>query len=241
MAQQHMHHMMPFMQTSPYIYIQKRFAHGCDSAFQERLKNPQNEEEAESRRQKAKIHGKYGNSIKDLVGRQLRGKELWYEVNWENLPDAKQNTWLNMEGLRKLGCESFALAYDDKQAAMEAGLDSRPLTQREIVKHLEKFGITEELALNRNIGMFSAGQKSKVSLAAAFWCHPHIIALDEPTNYIDMETLDALTTALQRFKGGVIAISHSEEFVKKVCNETWLLKDGNMTITKLEDPDAKKK
>ena len=34
---------------------------------------------------------------------------------------------------------------------------------------------------------------------------PHIIALDEPTNYIDMETLDALVQGLARFKGGIIA------------------------------------
>merc|ERR1712000_748746 len=103
-------------------------------------------------------------------------------------------------------------------ASLEAGLDARPLTQREITKHLEQFGITEELALNRTIGMFSAGQKSKVSLAAAFWTKPHVIALDEPTNYIDMETLDSLATALQRFKGGVITISHNKEFADKLCN-----------------------
>jgi len=226
-----MHHMKPFMKSNPYIYIQKRFANGYDSAFEERLKTPANEEEAEARVQAAKKHGKYGQMIQDLVGRQVRGKELWYEVKWETL-DVKQNTWVNMDGLKQLRCESFALAYDDKQAAIEAGLDQRPLTQREIVKHLEKFGITEELALNRNIEMFSAGQKSKVSLAAAFWCMPHVIALDEPTNYIDMETLDALTTALQRFKGGVVIISHSQEFVNKVCTETWHLEGGEMKILK---------
>lgn len=153
-------------------------------------------------------------------------------AQWEGLDDSKQNTWVTMEDLRKLGCESFALAYNDRAAAQEGGIGDRPLSQREIVKHLEQFGITEELALNRHIGMFSAGQKSKVSLAASFWIKPHLVALDEPTNYIDMETLDALTTALQRFKGGVICISHCAEFAEKVCNETWFLDGGGLTITK---------
>merc|ERR1712194_312720 len=162
----------------------------------------------------------------------MKGKDVMYEARWENLTDSRQNTWLSMEDLRKLGCESYALAYDDKAAAAEAGLDQRPLTQREIVKHLELFGITEELALNRNIGMFSAGQKSKVSLAAAFWIKPHLVALDEPTNYIDMETLDSLTVALQRFKGGVICISHCAEFVEKVCNENWHMEGGQLTVSK---------
>jgi ATPase subunit of ABC transporter with duplicated ATPase domains len=80
--------------------------------------------------------------------------------------------------------------------------------------------------------MFSAGQKSKVSLAAAFWTKPHIIALDEPTNYIDMETLDALTVALQRFKGGVVVISHCQEFADRLCNEVWFLEGGSLTSTK---------
>jgi len=109
------------------------------------------------------------------------------------------------------------------------------------VKHLAQFGITEELALNRTIGMFSAGQKSKVSLAAAFWCKPHIIALDEPTNYIDMETLEALTVALQRFKGGVVCISHCADFAKRVCNETWFLEGGGLTVTKEEKEKKPKK
>merc|ERR1719399_2792390 len=147
--------------------------------------------------------------LKNLVGRRQQGNSFVYEAQWENLDDTSKNTWITMEDLKNLGCESFALAYNDRAAAQEGGVSDRPLSQREIVKHLEQFGITEELALNRNIGMFSAGQKSKVSMAAAFWMKPHVIALDEPTNYIDMETVESLITALQRFKGGVICISHS--------------------------------
>merc|ERR1712194_103708 len=232
MAQHHMHHMKDYMSTSPYIYIQKRYQNGYDGALQQRLLEPANEEEKEERAKKAKRYGKYGCALKNLVGRQMRGKDLYYEASWEGLDDTSKNSWLSLDDLKNLGCESFALAYDDRAAAIEGGIADRPLSQREIVKHLEQFGITEELALNRNIGMFSAGQKSKVSLAAAFWIKPHLVALDEPTNYIDMETLDALTVALQRFKGGVVCISHCAEFVEKVCNESWHMEGGQLTISK---------
>ena len=50
-----------------------------------------------------------------------------------------------------------------------------------------------------------------------------------------METLEALTVALQRFKGGVICISHCSEFAERVCNETWFLEKGNVTVTKKKD------
>merc|ERR1712080_609908 len=122
-------------------------------------------------------------------------------------------------------------------AAKSVGLDDRPLSQREIVKHLEQFGLDEDMILNRDIGGFSAGQKSKLTLGAAFWIKPHIVALDEPTNYIDMETLDSLAKGLARFKGGVIVISHTSDFVERVCNETWHIADKTIkSRTKKEDP-----
>merc|ERR1719453_2895728 len=98
-----------------------------------------------------------------------------------------------------MSVSSLAKAYDERLAAQNSGLDQRPLTQKEIVKHLEQFGLDEELILNRQIGGFSAGQKSKLTLGAAFWIKPHMVALDEPTNYIDMETLESLVKALTKF------------------------------------------
>merc|ERR1719238_555459 len=133
-----------------------------------------------------------------------------------------------------MGVSSLAKAYDERLAAQNAGLDQRPLSQREIVKHFESFGLDEDLVMNRQIGGFSAGQKSKLTLGAAFWTKPHLIALDEPTNYIDMETLDALAKALARFKGALIVISHSSDFVERVCNELWHIEgQGVARVTKM--------
>jgi ATPase subunit of ABC transporter with duplicated ATPase domains len=188
--------------------------------------------------------GKYGNEVNEIVGRVVKGNEVLYEVAWKNLDDQKQNTMETVEKLKKMSVSGYAKAYDERLAAQNAGLDQRPLSQREIVKHFESFGLDEELVLNRLIGSFSAGQKSKLTLGAACWTKPHIIALDEPTNYIDMETLDSLANALQRFKGGLVVISHSSDFVDRVCEETWLLEsegpDGG-SITKTKKNETKKK
>jgi ATPase subunit of ABC transporter with duplicated ATPase domains len=119
-------------------------------------------------------------------------------------------------------------------AAQQSGMGDRPITRREICKHFALFGIDEEMACNRPISALSAGQKSKLTLAAALWTKPHLIALDEPTNYIDQETLDALTKALRLFRGGVVVISHCEEFIAKVAKEKWFVEDGKVTITKME-------
>ncbi|CAK0870000.1 unnamed protein product [Prorocentrum cordatum] len=161
-----------------------------------------------------------------------------YEVQWAGLDDPKQNTWETVAKLKNLGVVSMARAYDERQAATAAGNDSRPLSQKEILKHLESFGLNEDQVLNQHIGSFSAGQKSKLTLGAAFWTKPHVVALDEPTNYIDMETLDALAKALQRFKGGMVVISHSSDPGGRVCTEQWLV-EGN-TIASVTKSEAKK-
>lgn len=225
-AQQHMFHLSEFMNCSPYVYIQQRYKNGWDEALQTRLIQPENDEQAKLRKDLAVKYGKYGNQVGDIVGRVVRGNECLYEVSWANLPDPKQNTFEPVSKLKMLGVSSFAKAYDERQAAQAAGIDHRPLSQKEIVRHLEQFGLDEDMVLNREIGGFSAGQKSKLTLGAAFWTKPHIVALDEPTNYIDMETLDALVKGLARYKGGIIVISHAREFVEQVCNETWLVEGG---------------
>jgi elongation factor 3 len=49
----------------------------------------------------------------------------------------------------------------------------------------------------------------KVVIAAAMWQNPHMLVLDEPTNYLDRESLGALATAIKEYGGGVVMISHS--------------------------------
>jgi ATPase subunit of ABC transporter with duplicated ATPase domains len=90
----------------------------------------------------------------------------------------------------------------------------------EIKAHLLEFGIDEELATGK-VKRMSGGQKSRLVLAAAMWNKPHLIALDEPTNYLDNETLSVLTASLKSFRGGVVTVSHHEDFVRELCTELW--------------------
>merc|ERR1712107_632850 len=69
--------------------------------------------------------------------------------------------------------------------------------------------------------MGSAGQKVRLSLAAMFWTKPHLIAVDEPTNYLDVETVEALAKALSTFRGGIVMIEPKTDFVERICNEKW--------------------
>merc|ERR1719162_459404 len=149
--------------------------------------------------------------------------------------DVKQHTMETAAKLRMMGLDKVIIACDERIAAKAAGLDQRPLSRREIVKHVEAFGIDEEMCCNRQIRGFSSGQKGRLSLAAMFWTKPHLIALDEPTNYLDVETVEALAKALNTFRGGIVMIEPKSDFVEKICNERWNMEEGKITAEKLDN------
>merc|ERR1712193_98026 len=84
----------------------------------------------------------------------------------------------------------------------------------------------KEAASHTTIQSLSGGQKVKVVLGASMWQDPHIVVLDEPTNYLDRDGLGALTKAIEEFEGGVIIISHNKEFCGAVATERWIMKAG---------------
>ena len=68
-------------------------------------------------------------------------------------------------------------------------------------------------------------------MAAALWIKPHVL-LDEPTNFIDLETTAALKLALKSFQGGVVVVSHNEHFLQDFCASRWCLEQGHLRILK---------
>merc|ERR1712070_481419 len=72
--------------------------------------------------------------------------------------------------------------------------------------------------------------KVKIVLAASMWQNPHVLILDEPTNYLDREGLGALILAIKDYKGGVLIISHNKEFCDHVATEKWIMNKGYLRI-----------
>ncbi|XP_066934518.1 ATP-binding cassette sub-family F member 3-like [Clytia hemisphaerica] len=97
--------------------------------------------------------------------------------------------------------------------------------------HLGKYGVTGDLAM-RPISSLSGGQKSRVAFALMTWHEPNFFILDEPTNHLDIETVEALGKALQKFNGGVILVSHNEQLIQMIAQETWLC--GEKTVKRID-------
>merc|ERR1719352_1575076 len=104
----------------------------------------------------------------------------------------------------------------------------RPLTKRNVEEHLSDIGLASEYGTHFRLSALSGGQKVKVVIAAAMWNQPHILILDEPTNYLDRDSLGALAEAIQNYEGGVIMITHNDAFCRQLCPERWVLEAGRL-------------
>jgi elongation factor 3 len=170
--------------------------------------------------------------IKKVVGELVGGrkmnksKEYEYEVKYAG-STVDSGEFLGAKTLKKMGWEKSMKAVDLKIAQL-SGVFIKPLSAKNVEEHLEGCGLAREFGTHYRMSALSGGQKVKVVLAAAMWMQPHILILDEPTNYLDRESLGALAGAIEDFDGGIIIISHNNEFVSQLCPETWVMDSGHL-------------
>lgn len=74
--------------------------------------------------------------------------------------------------------------------------------------------------------LFSGGERARLTLALIVWQRPNVLVLDEPTNHLDLQMRQALSVALQNFAGAVILVSHDREMIALVCDELYLVHNG---------------
>lgn len=135
---------------------------------------------------------------------------------------------ISRETLLDRGFQKLIQEFDDHEASRE-GLGFRSLEPKVISKHFDDVGLDPEIANHNEISGLSGGQKVKVVLAGAMWNNPHLLVLDEPTNFLDRDSLGGLAVAIRDYKGGVVMISHNEEFVGALCPEQWHVDAGRLT------------
>ncbi|KAF2002881.1 putative translation initiation regulator [Amniculicola lignicola CBS 123094] len=100
-------------------------------------------------------------------------------------------------------------------------------SDEEYRRHLGAFGITGMTGLQR-MELLSGGQKSRVAFACLSLTNPHILVLDEPSNHLDIEAMDALIDALRVFQGGVLMVSHDVTMLQNVCTSLWVCDGGTI-------------
>merc|ERR1719223_1079317 len=248
-AQHDFHHLEKHLDKTPVDYILWRFAGADDRESLENQSKEVTDDDGKLREQPWFLHptalemkkcdmsdSKEGKKERDLavipdaiLARQkhTKTKKYIYEVKWMH-KSTESNTWVERDILLAMGYSKLVNKKDEQEAAA-AGLLTKPLTQPGVEKALKDFGLDAESASHQPLSSLSHGQKVKVVICASCWQNPHVIILDEPTNYLDRDGLGALVRGLEAFQGGVVIISHNTEFTDSVCQQKWIMEKSEKT------------
>ena len=93
---------------------------------------------------------------------------------------------------------------------------SPELELHDAINTLIRFGLDKRTISLTRAADLSGGERAKVLLAAMSTSSPDLIILDEPTNNLDIPTIEALELALNRYRGGVVVVSHDRDFVENI-------------------------
>ncbi|KAI1125504.1 ABC transporter [Nemania abortiva] len=230
-------HIDNHLDKTPSEYIQWRFQTGEDRETMDRANKIITEDDEKAMDKIFRVDGsqrrviginsrrKFKNSYEYECSFALGENVGMKNERWTPMMTA-DNAWLPRSEL--LASHQKMVADVDMKEALASG-QFRPLVRKEIESHCANFGLDAELVSHSRMKGLSGGQRVKVVLAACSWQRPHLIVLDEPTNYLDRDSLGALSKALKKFEGGVIIITHSAEFTKDLTEEVWAVMDGKMT------------
>jgi len=93
-----------------------------------------------------------------------------------------------------------------------------------------RFRIKNRLLTATPIGDLSGGYQTRVKLTAVLLGEPNVLLLDEPSNFLDLNTLILLEKFLQDYAGAFLIVSHDREFLKKTCRKTLEIENGRITL-----------
>lgn len=102
-------------------------------------------------------------------------------------------------------------------------------SRKHIVSYLEDFLFTSDQA-HRPIETLSGGEKNRLQLAMFMKQAADLWVFDEPTNDLDIQTIELLERMLKSYQDAVIIIGHDRAFLDNVCETTWLINDKGIEV-----------
>ena len=180
--------------------------------------------------------------VRDFSARVIRGDR----VGIVGPNGAGKTTLLNLmtgeiepdTGEVKIGTNLSQVTLDQRRETLDPGQTlSQALTggagdtvvvggqSRHVVSYMKDFLFGPEQA-NTPVGVLSGGEKGRLTLARAFAKPSNLLVLDEPTNDLDLETLELLQERLADYAGTVLLVSHDRDFLDRVVTSV-IASDGD--------------
>ncbi|MDR2033211.1 MAG: ABC-F family ATP-binding cassette domain-containing protein [Helicobacteraceae bacterium] len=142
----------------------------------------------------------------------------------------------SLNGKIKIGCESIGY-FDQNRSSLD---DNKNLLETfcpnggdrinvrgsniHVYGYMKNWLFPKEF-LDKKIGSLSGGEKNRVALALLFSKKYDCLILDEPTNDLDIPTINILEEYLQSYQGALLFVSHDRYFIDKIAAKLWIIKD----------------
>jgi ATP-binding cassette subfamily F protein 3 len=164
-----------------------------------------------------------------LIGENGAGKSVLFKVLLGQMEP--------LDGVVKVGPSTRIGYYAQEHQTLDAWLDrtgvnllqdTRPMYESDAVASLLKFAFTYEQT-RQPIRTLSGGERSRLQFMRLMLTQPNMLMLDEPTNNLDIASLEVVENALEEFDGAVLVISHDRYFLDRIVDRVIELKEGTLT------------
>ena len=150
-----------------------------------------------------------------IVGANGRGKSTLLKIMLSKLsPDHGQVTWGPEMRISYFSQDHHDLLNESQTVLSWISSEVQGVTEQQIRKALGQMLLTKD-EVDKNILALSGGEAARLLMAKVILEAPNVLILDEPTNHMDLETIEALADALAAFTGTLLVVSHNRHFIEK--------------------------
>lgn len=153
-----------------------------------------------------------------ILGVNGRGKSTLIKILMGIIPaDSGEYTWGNEVRISYFSQDHHELLKQSQSAIDWLHDNVSGCNDQQVRKTLGQMLFTKD-DVHKNILSLSGGEAARLLLAKVMLDAPNVLVLDEPTNHMDLETIEVLASALVKFTGTIIFVSHNRFFTQKIAN-----------------------
>lgn len=165
-----------------------------------------------------------------VLGPNGAGKSTWLKLMTKKLIPTQGTVDHHPDFLMAYFGQHSTAELDPEKTAKEFMIDSFPNESVGHLKmHLAKTGISNGIEDSRMRNL-SYSQRSCVIFSKLTFKSPHLLIMDEPTNFLDLASVDSLISATNKYKGALLLVSHNREFLKKCANQYLAILPGSFKL-----------
>lgn len=97
---------------------------------------------------------------------------------------------------------------------------------------LSNLGFKQGEIINKSLNNLSGGEATRLVIAKLFTDPSNVLILDEPTNFIDIQTIEALEELMRNYQGTIIFTSHDQYFMERVAEQIWRVEDQQLKMVR---------